>query len=211
MRAMKLVACAAALLATCCASHHARVQEIKKLPDERLLAGAMLVHADTAFLPDERSAIEQGCHNLERQTGGVLVVEVVFDLDMATAGGASRTMFVDSMVRSSVLDPLMREFDAEHGMRLLGIVPNAGLDDFDPQAPKTIYVVAGRLKSRASFVNIVMHEVLHALGVGHVLGDPSAIMSPTLAWDPAPTCLDARDARAICTVYACDPSSIGCR
>lgn len=122
----------------------------------------LVLHADVAFLPAERRAIERAAASLEEQTGGGVRVVVRFDRYFGEM--ASR----DLLLRATSDAPWVRALDAVAGGRALG---------YTDQESRRVYLVADRLVSEQAWVAVAIHEFAHAVGAGHVGGSGSVLAS----------------------------------
>ncbi len=135
---------------------------------------------DPQFNGDERSLIEEGMRVWERGTGG----RVCF-----APGG--HDLVIERLERSDELEP------------------------WDPDWPRhvaltkggRIWIVATRLDEPGEYRALVVHELGHHLGIGHIEDTPATYMHSTINDTPAELwahpSLPKRDARAFCEVRRC--------
>jgi hypothetical protein len=132
------------------------------------LAAALLVHADVGFPVDEQVLIRESVRLLAAQTDGVVNVEVVFDFDFSPST-LIRLAGAPSLLRLDALDPKIGLADGQFKMPVLG---------WTTAAYGRVFLVPSRLITDEIYEHVVMHEILHLLGVLHVEGDRWAILCP---------------------------------
>ncbi len=141
---------------------------------------AIAYSLDPQFNADERSLIEQAMRVWERGTGG----RVCF-----APGG--RDVVIEKLDRSDELQP------------------------WDPDWPRhvaltkggRIWIVATRVDDPGEYRALVVHELGHRLGIGHIEDTASTYMHSTINDTPQELWTNAqlpdRDARAFCEVHRC--------
>lgn len=147
-----------------------------------LLCVSVLFHVDVGFSQHERALIGTAASFLTQETLRQVSVEVVYDLDMRDARALTRLQNEMMLLRLDIIDPKIDVMDKANGARVLGwaAVPRA-------------FIIPERIPDDAVFIHVVMHEMLHDLGAGHV-PDPQAIMWP---WGTGTLWLTAADWRSI--------------
>ncbi len=135
---------------------------------------------DAHFNADERQLIDDAMHVWEQGTGG----RVCF-----AAGG--HDLVIEKLDRSEQLQP------------------------WDPDWPRhvaltkggRIWIVATRVDDQGEYRALIVHELGHHLGIGHIEDTPATYMhstindTPTDLWTHA--LLPERDAQAFCEVHPC--------
>lgn len=133
---------------------------------------SVLFHADVGFSPSERAFIGTAAALLTAESLGQVQVKVLFDVDFRDVALITRLQNAPMLLRLDLLDPKISIADGQHKVQVLGwtAIPRA-------------FVIPERSPDARVFIHVVMHEMLHDLGVGHV-PDPDAIMyhagSPSL-------------------------------
>ena len=143
--------------------------------------------------------LEEAAWKLEQDTHAKLHIEYRYDLDFT-----GRILRYDVgewyLVDLPEVSPITEHFDTKHGTRIWG--------ECDPEY-RVMYLVNERLTTHDRFVHTAMHELLHAVGVPHVVGDTSAIMAaivvPRLPLHMSPTDLDAFCALVQCSTKELRP------
>ena len=122
----------------------------------------MSVHADTEFTPYERQLIDEAIRDLRVQSG--INVSIHYDLDYsnlevvnALAGEKKLTRVGSSSVAVVDMDKYFNHVYAWTTFK------------------RNIWLVWDRMWGRRLMKHVVMHELVHALGVDHV-DDPEAVM-----------------------------------
>jgi hypothetical protein len=135
---------------------------------------------DPQFNVDERAVIEEAMQVWEHGTGG----RVCF-----APGG--RDLVIDKLDRSDELQP------------------------WDPDWPRhvaltkgaRIWIVATRVDDPGEYRALVVHELGHRLGIGHIEDTPTTYMHSTINDTPQElwkhAALPPRDAKAFCEVHRC--------
>lgn len=135
---------------------------------------------DRAFDGDERLLVEQAMHVWERGTAG----RVCF----AESG---RDLVIEKLDRAEQLEP----WDADW-RRHVGLTKG-----------ERIWIVAARIDDPGEYRALVVHELGHYLGIGHIEDTLATYMHSTINDTPVSlwrhASLPDRDARAFCEVHRC--------
>jgi len=139
---------------------------------------------DPQFDGAERAAIEQAMGVWERGTGG----RVCF-----APGG--RDLVIEKLDRPDQLQPWDPEWPRHVALTKGG----------------RIWIVAARIDDPGEYRALVVHELGHHLGIGHIEDTPMTYMHSTINDTPQDLWknprLPERDARAYCSVHRCTCSS----
>lgn len=165
-------------------------------------AAIMTFDGDVDFIPLERSYIQEALDNLDQQTNGFIRVSVHYDLNFLDDTSLAQSNGQDLLVKIDTEARPVQVFNAEHCCLL-------GLTTVQPRSPdnRTVYLVHDQLYKTGTdkgsihdvWVSVVMHEVLHALGLQHV-DDHKAVMAPSLYGGPVVE-LDRNDYLELHRVY----------
>ena len=135
---------------------------------------------DPQFSLGERALIEEGMRVWERGTGG----RVCF-----APGG--RDLVIDKLSRADELEPWDPDWRRHVALTKGG----------------RIWIVATRIDDPGEYRALVVHELGHHLGIGHIEDTPDTYMHSTINDTPPELCENAllpkRDARAFCDVHRC--------
>jgi hypothetical protein len=135
---------------------------------------------DPQFAEDERVLIEEGMRVWEKGSGG----RVCF-----APGG--RQLVIAKLDRSDDLEPWDPDWRKHVALTKGG----------------RIWIVANRIDDPGEYRALVVHELGHHLGIGHIEDTPATYMHSTIndtpqeLWRAAP--LPKRDGRAFCQVHRC--------
>ncbi len=135
---------------------------------------------DPQFNRDERALIEEGMRVWERGSGG----RVCF-----APGG--RDLVIDKLDRSDELEPWDPDWQRHVALTKGG----------------RIWIVATRIDDPGEYRALIVHELGHHLGIGHIEDTPATYMHSTINDTPvelwAHASLPRRDGRAFCEVRRC--------
>lgn len=135
---------------------------------------------DPQFNTDERALIEDAMNVWEQGTSG----RVCF-----TPGG--RDLVIEKLDRSDQLQPWDADWPRHVALTKGG----------------RIWIVAARIDDPGEYRALVIHELGHHLGIGHIEDTPQTYMHSTINDTPEELWLHARlperDARAYCDVHRC--------
>ncbi|MGD0675816.1 MAG: hypothetical protein ABSC94_10385 [Polyangiaceae bacterium] len=135
---------------------------------------------DVQFNADERELIADAMRVWERGTGGRVCYE---------PGG--RDLVIEKLERSDQLQPWDSEWP-----RHVALTKGS-----------RIWIVAARIDDPGEYRALVVHELGHHLGIGHIEDTPMTYMHSTINDTPqelwANPRLPARDARAFCDIRRC--------
>jgi hypothetical protein len=135
---------------------------------------------DAHFTDEERAYIEDGMRVWERGTAG----RVCF-----AAGGSN--LFIEKVERSEDLEPWDPDWRRHVALTKGG----------------RIWIVASRIDDPGEYRALVVHELGHHLGIGHIEDTAATYMHSTIndtpheLWENAS--LPNRDGRAFCEVHRC--------
>lgn len=166
-------------------------------------------HGDTAFTLEEREDIQRGVDIINFQANGLMSVTVIFDLNWDSGTIESLNVMEktsDQIVKISKEAPLVVVMDTQSpkGSFAIGYCKV----DFDRPWMKTkVYIIWDRIFGRDSFVQVVMHEILHAFRLHHV-SDRSALMHWSTNQKAPTLCLNESDMKELCRIYNCNPSHL---
>lgn len=148
---------------------------------------SLLLVVDDAFPQGERNLIEAAAISLNVQSHGLVTVTTRSGLDphqFAVPAGAWR------LLRILDQDDLTNRFDHRNARGapdpIVGICVRAGHD---------LYLVPDRIRTSEQFVSVTMHEILHAVGLGHS-SERGSVMFPAVG-DRAPVRLTTEDFAAL--------------
>ncbi len=146
----------------------------------------MIFHVDRSFQGDRSLWIEEAAWRLENDTRGKLRVEYLYDLDW---DGRIQPIPTNEwfLVNLPEGTEISSHFDKKHGVKVLG--------ECDAEH-RIVYLLSDRLQSHDRFVHTTMHEILHSIGLGHVVDD--AIVVPRL-----PLHMNRSDLEAFCVKVDC--------
>lgn len=180
------------LLGACCSQH--RPVHYHASPIARLR-----LHGDVAFSPLERGLIEMACRDLLLQSAGWVDVQVAWDFDMTAV--SDETLETPLLFRREHDDVIVSVADSKFGGHLLGLTL--------PSRHHT-FLVADRLDTPARWRHVVMHELLHSVGLDDLRKGRQwhAIMFHETAGPEPSTCLTRHDAEEMCRVLDCDPDRV---
>jgi hypothetical protein len=135
---------------------------------------------DPRFTEDERALVEEAMSVWERGTGG----RVCF-----SPGG--QDLVIDRLDRPDELEPWDSEWRRHVALTKGG----------------RIWIVATRVDDAGEYRALVVHELGHYLGIGHIEDTPTTFMHSTINDTPPELWtqfrLPKRDARAFCEVHRC--------
>jgi hypothetical protein len=142
------------------------------------------VHADTEFTVYERHVIARAVEGLEQQIGAEIRVD--YDLDRSNM---LRLMLLKDSVRLTRIEstaPLVRDIDLKFNGTVYGWTALG----------REMYIVWDRMYTEQMLRHVVLHEVLHALGVDHVTS-PGSVMYDVTSVRHVATELTEADREAI--------------
>ncbi len=162
---------------------------------------SVTIHADTAFTASERTSIQEAADLWRRQTDGVAIIVVAYDLDQDNVTDHLNAKH-DVMVRlDSDMDAVI-EFDATtYPGKLLGFVTPTGGIHNPWKSPLTVGFVADRLEDPDYMRLVVLHEFGHVLGLPHS-SSINAVMYPS-AIKAMTVCLKRQDLASFCSINDC--------
>lgn len=166
----------------------------------------LTLHGDTGFTGLEQAWIDDAVKDINRQTSGLVMVSVDYDLDFDDTGSIVRLRTADMLIRAPDTADYVKVEDTNDSL-LLGTVRGISMSAYDPEASKRVFIVADRLTDHDTFVHVVQHEVYHALGLGHV-SRSDAVMSGHVAPLMPRTCITVEDAQELCRVITCDVDDV---
>lgn len=155
------------------------------MPSPRVLP----FHVDLHFQGDRSMWLEEAAFRLETDTRGKLRIEYRYDLDINTRYPRDEWYLIELPEASEVTS----HFDKKHGTRVVGECDSDN---------RIVYLISERLTTHDRFVHVAMHEILHAVGLKHVVGDPQAIMAAIVV-PRLPLHMSSTDLDAFCSVLQC--------
>lgn len=176
-------------------------------------APVVTLHMDTDFTVDERAVIQAAADAWRKQTGGLAVITLDYDLDFTSVSNlAEHQLRGDHLVARAEgwMDMVSYEDSDcpqdepvternEHEC-VLGWVTSGGIHNPMGQPIHGAFVM-DRLQEPGLLIQVVLHEFGHALGLPH-LGAIQAVMYPS-AFAKRTACLKLPDLQAFCQVNAC--------
>ncbi len=149
-------------------------------------------HGDQAFTLYERALLGYAASDLREQTGGLLDIEIAFDLPPSMSAGSDW-----ALLRIESTTPWVATKDSEVKGILLGLCRSDA---------RLVWLVADRLSAHADapfwFLHAAMHELMHAAGIQHVAG--FGIMTGVSPGNLRPaTCITPADSQEVCRVLGC--------
>jgi len=151
-------------------------------------------HVDRRIVGEQRAWLEEARVTLEEDTHGVLRVFYDYDFD-----STEPMVKLDGwqIVYISRETPVVGYFDDLHKTTVLGEC------DWEN---RHVYLVQERLTSRERFIHVVMHELLHSVGVHHIKNS-RAIMAP-IAISQLPLHMTSEDLDAFCQTVGCSMNEL---
>lgn len=161
-------------------------------------------HADVDFSPTERSCLEASAQQWREQTQGIADVGFVYDYKPKDPKSIVLNLTHNKLIKWSSTTPKVEEVEAiqeDPSYELLGLTMRSGGLDSYPRLPTTIGLVMDRLQDDHMCRLTVIHELGHAFGIHHMVGN-SNIMYPSV--DIGRTaCLKHDDLLAFCFANDC--------
>lgn len=189
-RLLTYIACLAFVLCFACG----RTTAVS--PSNTAVKVDMLFHADVDFTEVERDHIAIVLDTFRAQTGGLADVKVVYDLDFSGPVSSLEELRASNLITR--IDSHHSSVTDERGewKRILGWT--AFNNHLAGVSPVRMAIVGD--KTGDVFRAVFMHEMGHALGMGHV-NSLHALMYPSIKSDQA--CLTRADISEFCRVNEC--------
>jgi hypothetical protein len=158
----------------------------------------LILHADTAFTPDERWALDAAADEWTRCSHEVVVIVIEYDLNFDDVNSIRRLQDQNLILKVLTDKTDLIEF-ADH------LIPGAKTIGFtqrykDYSKPVKMELISPRLTNRYKFAEVAKHELGHALHLDHV-DDSKAVMNIRYS---GTKCLNKSDMTELCRVYGCN-------
>jgi len=178
-------------------------------PAKVLTRVVRVYHADTAFNAWERKIIQDSLDRINIQSNGLLELSVVYDLDWdhGPVSELARMEGLHQIVKLPSSAPIVSTMDGDRKDH--NYTQGYARVDFNfPSRPTKVYIIFDRVMySREMYEHVVIHELLHSVGVPHV-NDVKAVMNPVSDRAHPQLCMNLNDAKALCKVYHCDAEDL---
>lgn len=165
------------------------------------------MHGDVSFTPQERKDIEEAAFQWSLQTGGLVHIRIIWDLDFDSIEILKRHLPDHKIVKVPSDADSVSSIDCEASVqaglpcdgtpRVLAWVWPSGGVHAKGSPPVRMTLIGDRLKSSSFRKGVALHEFGHVLGLQHV-GDKRGIMYPS--YSPKPFCLTKADMDEFCRV-----------
>lgn len=187
-----------------CADIHTHVMLRRTLRSPTFVAKTY--HADKRFTESERAYITAAIDNINVQSNGSVMTQVVFDLDWDISTPKTRSQD-ELIVRMQGDSSAVKKQDSELPDKNI-VLGWCDVSWNDPSYATRVYVVADRIETSGKFIHVVMHEVLHSLRLQHTKGEKVSVLYWQTLGDFPPVCMSYFDAEELCRVYHCKVDDI---
>jgi hypothetical protein len=161
----------------------------------------LILHADTAFTPGERWALDSAGDEWTRRSHEAVVIVIEYDLDFTSINSINRLKDQNMILRlATEHTELVDRADYTAGAKVVALTDH---DETDHTKPQRMFLISPRITDQYMFEQVALHEFGHMLWLRDS-GDSKDVMYRKYT---GTKCLDKNDMTELCAYYGCNVES----